>query len=161
MSTYTTRLNVRVTDINYGGHLSNIALYSFFHEARIRYFFHLGISEGDIGEKVSLTQIEGHVEYKGEAFLGDELTVSVSVDDFSRTRFRVNYQIVRESDSKLIGRGYAVLAGFSYETRRPQRLPASFVEKSKDDVLVLSVTSVNLATMRPASLVCVVVSRRN
>jgi acyl-CoA thioester hydrolase len=129
MSTFQTQITVRVTDLNYGGHLGNVALYSYFHEARVRYFHELGINEGNVGDGISLTQIEGHVEYKGEAFLSDVLEISVFIDDFKRTRFCVKYKIVRTADAQLIGQGYAVLAAFDYETRKPQRLPSSFIEK--------------------------------
>ena len=127
--TFKTQLTVRVTDINYGGHLGNDSFYSFFHEVRIRYFRELGLSEGDIGEGVSLTQSEGHIEYKAEAFLGDVLLATVFIDQITRTRFRINYEFFRQSDGKLIGTGYAVLAAFDYNVRKPQKLPDSFVEK--------------------------------
>ena len=126
---FTTSITIRVTDLNYGGHLGNDSLYSFFHEARVRYLAELGLNEGDIGGGVSLAQTEGYVEYKGEAFLGDVLEAEVHIDVTKRTRFRVNYKFLRRQDSRLIGTGYAVLAAFDYATRKPQRLPNSFIEK--------------------------------
>ena len=129
---FSTEIQVRVTDLNYGGHLGNDSLYSYFHEARVRYLRRLGLSEGDVGDGVSLTQTEGHIEYKGEAFVGDILNAFVHIDEIKRARFRVNYEFVRQSDAQLIGRGYAVLVAFDYETRKPKRLPESFVARVND-----------------------------
>ena len=124
---FCTEIQVRVTDVNYGGHLGNDSLYAYFHEARVRFLWRLGLSEGDISDGVSLTQTEGHIEYKGEAFVGDILDVFVHIDEIKRTRFRVNYEFLRQSDARVIGRGYAVLAAFDYAKRKQVRLPESFI----------------------------------
>ncbi len=124
-----TELQVRVGDLNYGGHLGNDKFLLYFHEARVRYFQALGVSEADIGDGVSLTQTEAYIAYKGEAFLGDVLSIGVRIDEFSRARFRVNFSIIRPTDEKLIATGYTILAAFDYRTRKPQRIPQSFKEK--------------------------------
>ena len=129
ITNFQTNITVRVTDLNYGGHLGNDSLYGYFHQARVCCLRHLGLTEGDIGGGISLTQIEGHIKYKGEAFLGDLLQINVWFDDIKRTRFRTNYRVIRPADDRLIAEGYAVLAAFDYQSRRPQRLPASFVGK--------------------------------
>lgn len=126
---FSTEMAVRVTDLNYGAHLANDTVLSFFHEARVRYLAALGVNEADIGDETSLTQTEAHIEYKNEAFLGDVLTVFVWIDDIARVRFRVNYDIVRERDGKHIATGYVILAGFDYDSRRPKRIPESFRER--------------------------------
>jgi len=124
-----TELQVRVGDLNYGGHLGNDKFLLYFHEARVRYFQALGVTEADIGDGVSLTQTEAYVAYKGEAFLGDVLSIGVHIDEFSRTRFRVNFSITRPRDEKLIATGHTVLAAFDYHSHKPQRIPESFKEK--------------------------------
>ena len=126
MVPFATRLKVRVSDINYGGHLANERVLGYFHEARVRYLEVLGLSEVDIGGQVSLTQTEAFVSYKGEGFLGDDLEIAASIIEFSRARFKIEYEIVRPFDQKLIATGYTVLAGFDYQTKRAQRIPQSF-----------------------------------
>ncbi len=42
---YKTEIPVRITDINYGGHLGNDSLLSIIHEARVRFLKHLEYSE--------------------------------------------------------------------------------------------------------------------
>ncbi len=126
---FSTDVTVRVTDMNYGAHLANDTVLSYFHEARVRYFDALGLTESDIGDGTSLTQTEAHIEYKNEGRLGDVLTIFIWIDEIARVRFRVNYDIVRESDGKHIAQGYVILAGFDYQARRPKKIPESFREK--------------------------------
>ena len=126
---FETNITVQIGDINYGGHLGNDKSLVYFQEARLRYLKEFGASEMDIGDGISLTQIEAFVSYRGEAFHGDELVVGVIIEDISKARFKVSYQMTRKSDATLIGTGYTVLAGFDYEQRRIKRLPSSFIDK--------------------------------
>ncbi len=126
---FKTNITVQIGDINYGGHMGNEKFLVCFQEARLRYLKALGASEMDIGEGVSLTQIEAFVSYKNEAFYGDELTIGVIIDDISKVRFRASFQITRRSDEKLIATGYTVLAGFDYKQRRIKRIPQTFIDK--------------------------------
>ncbi|MBN2410786.1 acyl-CoA thioesterase [candidate division KSB1 bacterium] len=126
---FKTNITVQIGDINYGGHLGNEKSLVYFQEARLRYLKELGASEMNIGDGVSLTQIEAFITYKNESFYGDELTIGVIIDDISKVRFRVSFQITRRSDEKLIGTGYTVLAGFDYKQHRIKRIPQSFIDK--------------------------------
>ncbi|NIA31009.1 MAG: hypothetical protein GWP06_13985, partial [Actinobacteria bacterium] len=129
MQSFQTKLTVRVGDINYGGHLANDKTLLYFHEARIRYFRELGISEGNIGDGVALTQTEAYIKYTGEAFGGDELLIKVHVDNITRARFKINYKITRIGDEKSIATGYTILAGFDYSAKKLKRIPQSFRDK--------------------------------
>jgi len=126
---FNTQITVQIGDINYGGHLGNEKSLLYFQEARLRYLKKLGASELDIGEGVSLTQIEAFVSYRGEAFHGDELIIGVKIEDISKAKFKVSYHITRKGDETLIGTGYTILAGFDYKQRRIKRIPSSFVDK--------------------------------
>jgi acyl-CoA thioester hydrolase len=126
---FTTQLTVRVTDMNYGGHLGNDRVLAFFHEARVRFLSALGVSEKDVGDSVSLTQTEAFVQYKGEAFLSEILLCDVWVEEFGSLRFRVRYELKRATDDKIIALGYTDLAGFDYHSRKLKRLPPSLKNK--------------------------------
>lgn len=126
MALFKTTITIRVADVNYGGHLANERVLGYFHEARVRYLKELNLSEINIGDNVSLTQTEAYVSYKGEGFLGDILEISARIVDFSRARFKVEYQISRANDQKPIAHGYTIMAGFNYQTKRPQRIPPDF-----------------------------------
>lgn len=45
---FETQLTVRISEINYGGHLGNDAVLSLAHEARVQFFNSLGYTEFDV-----------------------------------------------------------------------------------------------------------------
>ena len=45
---FSTELRVRITDVNYGGHMGNDALLGLLHEARVRFLTQYGFSELNI-----------------------------------------------------------------------------------------------------------------
>ncbi|MDZ7371611.1 MAG: acyl-CoA thioesterase [candidate division KSB1 bacterium] len=123
---FVTEIEVRVTDLNYGGHLANDRVLSFFHEARVRFLSSLGLSERDIGEGISLTQTEAFVQYKSEAFLGERLACAVWPQEIGRVRFRLAYELTELNSKRLVAFGTTELAGFDYASRRVCRLPDLF-----------------------------------
>lgn len=126
---FVTIMEVRVTDLNYGGHLANDKMLAFFHEARVRFLAALGLSEADVGAGVALTQTEAWIQYKAELFLGDQVEIRIWADEVGKARFRLVYEVSRCRDAVLAAQGYLVLAGFDYHRHRPSRLPGSFCER--------------------------------
>lgn len=82
----TTKMQVRVTDINYGNHLANDKLAGFLHEARVQMLASLGYKEFDL-EGVGLIQADVMVRYLAEAFLGEILTLHLYVEHFTSRSF--------------------------------------------------------------------------
>ncbi len=128
---YETEMAVRVGDLNYGAHLANDKFLLYFHEARVRFLDSIGLSEMDIGEGVSLTQVEAHIEYKSQVFLADRLVIALHIEIISRTRFKVVYEMRNKTTDQLTATGYTVLAGFNYKTGKPCRIPESFQKSVK------------------------------
>jgi len=123
--TFTTDFSVRVGDINYGGHMGNDKFLLLFHDARMRYLESLGYSESDIGG-AGLIMSEAHVHFKAEVFLHDVLSVGVRAEDVQTTRFRLDYEVRRSSDGRVVATGYTGMAAFDYTTRRISRIPEGF-----------------------------------
>ena len=116
---------VRVADINYGGHVSNAAVLSFFQDARIGYLGRMGpYSELDIGEGCGIILPEAQVRYRAEMFLGDELIIGARVIRFGNSSFTMEYRIEREGE--VTAEGTTALVCFDYSARRPRRIPAPF-----------------------------------
>ena len=46
---FKTKITLRVSDMNYGGHLGNDAVLSLAHEARVQFLKQFGYSEMDLG----------------------------------------------------------------------------------------------------------------
>jgi len=121
---FTLPYDVRVADVNYGGHVSNAAVLSFFQDARIAYLKHLGhFSEMDIGG-CGIILPSAQVEYKAEMFLGDRLEIGVRVTELGGSSFAMAYRIEREG--KVTAEGTTRLVSFDYGRRKPRRIPDEF-----------------------------------
>lgn len=119
---------VRIADINYGGHVANSAVLNFFQDARIAYLDNLGgYSELDIGSDCGIILPEAHVSYRAEMFHNDELLIGVRVRDLSRSSFRMEYRI--ERNGEITAEGETALVCFDYRKRKPRRLDAGFRER--------------------------------
>ncbi len=115
---------VRVADVNYGGHVSNAAVLSFFQDARIAYLGHLGpFSELDLGG-CGIILPEARVRYLAEMFLGEQLEIGVRVTEVRNSALVMAYRI--ERDGRPTAEGTTNLVAFDYQSRKPVRLPPTF-----------------------------------
>jgi acyl-CoA thioester hydrolase len=119
--TFTTTIAIRITDINYGGHMGNDALLSILHEARVQYLLHHGYAELDIVGK-SLIMADVAIEYKGEAFRGDVLTIEMAAHDFTKYGFDIIYRVTNQ-EQKLIALAKTGMLCFDYTARKVISLP--------------------------------------
>ncbi|MEK6756777.1 MAG: thioesterase family protein, partial [Bacteroidota bacterium] len=67
---FSVEIPLRITDINYGGHLGNDALLSLLHEARVQFLRHHGFTEMNIDRR-SIIMADAVILYKSEGFYGD------------------------------------------------------------------------------------------
>lgn len=119
---FTLPYQVRIADINYGGHVSNAALLHYFQDARIGYLQALGpFSELDLGEGCGLILPEAHVRYLAEMFLGDVLEIGVRVSELGNSSWKMEYRVERQG--KATAEGWTQLVCFDYAQRRARRMP--------------------------------------
>ncbi len=117
---------VRISDINYGGHVSNAAVLSYFQDGRIGYLQQVGsFSELDIGG-CGIILPEANVQYKAEMFLSEELQIGVRIDELRRSSFSMSYRIERQGE--VTAEGTTTLVAFDYELRKVRRLPEIFCQ---------------------------------
>ncbi len=119
---FQTVIEVRTTDLNYGGHLGNDRLLALVHEARVAFLAQHHWSEMDCGG-TSLIMGDTAIVYQGEAFAGDKLLFEVTLGEPGRCGFRLYYRVTRPADSKPIALVENGMVCFDYESRRITRLP--------------------------------------
>jgi acyl-CoA thioester hydrolase len=120
------RIEVRVGDINYGGHMGNDKALLIFHDARIAFLESLGFSEKNIGGPAIIMR-DAHVSFRKEVFLHDSLTVDVDIDNVTLTSFNMVYTVKRESDGDIVFLGNTGLVAFNYDSRKVTKLPDVFL----------------------------------
>jgi acyl-CoA thioesterase FadM len=119
---FSTTITVRITDLNYGGHLGNDSLLSLVHEARVAFLISHDLSETDCGG-VSLTMGDAAIVYQGEAYAGDVLNIEVAAGEPSAGGFRLFYRITRSSDGQKIALAETGMVCFDYKVKRIMPLP--------------------------------------
>ncbi|TGE15299.1 thioesterase family protein [Hymenobacter elongatus] len=119
----TVQIPVRITDLNYGGHLGNDALLSLLHEARVQFLHHMGLVELDTATRTGTIMADVAIEYKGEAFYGDILHIHLAATDLHTYGFDVVYWVKNQAD-KEIARAKTGMLCFDYAARKLRRLPA-------------------------------------
>ena len=124
---FETSLQVRISDVNYGGHLGNDAVLGLVHETRVRFLRSLGCSEIDVGG-AGIIMADAAIVYKAEAFAGDELRIRIGIDDVKRSAVDMLYQLERLSDEQEIARAKTGLVFFDYQARKIVRMPQRFAQ---------------------------------
>ncbi len=89
---FSTSIEIRITDINYGNHVGNDNFLTLMHEARVRYLASFGFTEMDCGG-VGLIMSDAAIEFKKELFYGHTAIVSVKAGNINRVGFDLFYQI--------------------------------------------------------------------
>ena len=89
---FTTSIPVRITDINYGGHVGNDAILSLIHEARMQFLKQWEYSELDFGG-VGLIMSDAGIEFRSELFYGETVIISVACSGFSKVSFEIYYKL--------------------------------------------------------------------
>lgn len=130
---FSTTISVRITDVNYGGHLGNDAIVSILHESRMQYLQSLGCTELEFfGTALIMTDLA--VAYKNEGFYGDALTVEVTAGELSSVGFDLFYRLstVREGKSIAVAEAKTGMVCFDYNARKVARLPEPFKQQTSN-----------------------------
>ncbi len=124
---FSANIPVRITDLNYGGHVGNDTILSIIHEARAQFLKSYGYSEKDIAGS-GLIMSEVVINFKNELFYGDEVNVSVAVMNISRASFDMVY-LLKKDENIIIAEAKTGMVCFDYETKKVISIPEEVVTK--------------------------------
>jgi acyl-CoA thioesterase FadM len=124
---FSTEFTVRITDINYGGHLANDRVLSLVHEARLRFLSHYGFSEIDIGG-VGLIMTDAAIVYKAQGFYGEVLKAEVAVTDLTRTGCDFVFRLTSREGGKEVARAKTGIVFFDYKAKKVVAVPEVFLK---------------------------------
>ena len=123
---FSTTLEVRVTDLNYGNHVGNDQVLGLIHEARRRYIRSLGSDE--IGaDGTGFVIADAAVVYRAQAFYGDLLTVEVAAGEFQSRSCAFFYR-VRKGQTAVAEARTGVVC-FDFKAQKAQAFPPSLLQK--------------------------------
>lgn len=125
---FTTTMEVRIGDINYGNHLSNDCYLKYMQEARMRFFASLGYSEKDFAG-TSVIMGDTGIVFKKECFYGDSLRIELAVGDMGKRSFDLYYRFIRQSDDAIVCEGKTGMVCFNYATGKTENVPDAFKQQ--------------------------------
>lgn len=131
---FSTELRVRITDVNYGGHMGNDALLGLLHEARVQFLAHYGLSELDICG-AGIIMADSVIVYKSEAFPGELLELAVGVADFNQYGCDFVYRVTEKTSGREVARAKTGIVFFDYQRRAIQKVPQPFLDLFPPDVV--------------------------
>ncbi len=127
---FSAKIPVRITDINYGGHLGNDKVLSIIHEARIQFLKTLGYTEMEFAG-VGMIMSDVAIEFKNELFYGDTVIVSVAASEFTKVAFELLYRLEKESAGKTILIAVAKTGMVCYDYKKKKIVALSEEAKQK------------------------------
>jgi YbgC/YbaW family acyl-CoA thioester hydrolase len=130
---FSTVIPVRITDMNYGGHLGNDSFLTIAHEARIKFLQSIGYSELNFGG-VGLIMSDVAVDYKAEIKYGDSIEVQLGIGEIGRVHFDLIYQVYAERDQKrfLAANMRTGMVCFDYVIKKVRPIPDAVLAKFSD-----------------------------
>jgi len=114
-----TEIKIRITDLNYGGHVGNDTFLSLIHEARQEFLLSRGYSELSFaGYGLILT--DAAIEYKKEMNYGDAIKISVAASSFDKYGFDLHYklEIINAAGNILAAKAKTGMLCYDYENKK-------------------------------------------
>lgn len=91
---------VRVTDMNYGGHLGNDRLLAYAQECRDAWFKSLGFTELDV-DGCNTVVADAAIQFLQEGFAGDQLQITLYLGGMHKYGFDLYYTIHKSDQTEL------------------------------------------------------------
>src|SRR5258707_15523702 len=127
---FSTEIPVRITDLNYGGHVGNDSVLSLIHELRVQFLRHHGYQELDMAG-VGLIMADVTIEFRAELFYGETLRGSIAAAEFSRVGFDLFYKLEKFTNEKWVAVSFARtgMVCYDYKLKKITPVPKEVINK--------------------------------
>lgn len=127
---FATTLRIRVTDLNYGGHVGNDSFLALLQEARQQFLLSHGYQELSIAG-VGLIMADVAIEFKKELNYGDEVKISVAATGFDKLGFDLIYKMELIEDNRLLlaGKAKTGMMCYDYTLKKKTAVPEEVITK--------------------------------
>ena len=127
---FSTSLAIRITDINYGGHVGNDVFLSLIHEARQLFLQNFGYTELEFAG-VSLIMSDAAIEFKAELYHRDIVKIYVAATGFDKLGFDFHYLLQLEKDGQVTTAGKAKtgMICYDYSLKKKVAVPKEAIER--------------------------------
>ena len=122
---FETLLTIRVSDLNYGGHLGNDSFLTLAHESRVQFFKSMNMTERNFFGS-SLIMADSIVIYKSQGFLGNEVNIKISVTNCRSHGFQLFYLFHRKKDGLDLAHIQTSMVFYDYKEEKIVPFPQLF-----------------------------------
>lgn len=127
---FSTIYTIRISDLNYAGHVGNDSFLSLIHDARERFLNNYGYAELSISG-IGLVMTDVAIEYKKELHHGDNVKISVAAAGFDKLGFDVFYllELVTENGNIIAGKAKTGMMGYDFTQKKKKSITPEVVAK--------------------------------
>jgi acyl-CoA thioester hydrolase len=128
---FSTKIPIRITDINFGGHVGNDTILSIVHEARAKFFTHCGYTELDFGG-VGTIMSDVAIEYKDQIYYGDEIFASIAMGEITKVAFDLFYKLEKSSANgkvSTVALAKTWMVCYDYDKKKVAAIPDVAIKK--------------------------------
>jgi acyl-CoA thioester hydrolase len=127
---FQTSIKIRITDLNYGGHVGNDRFLALLQEARQEYLLQFGYGELDF-EGQGLIMADLAIQYKSELKYGQTVTISVQAADFDKLGFDLFYkmEIISATENILVAKAKTRMICYNYQSNKKTEIPEAAILK--------------------------------
>jgi len=127
---FSTELVIRITDLNYGGHVGNDVFLSLIHEARQQYLLSMGYRELSFAG-VGLIMADVALEYKQELNHMDRVRIAVAAADLDKLGFDLYYKVELLTDEGWIvaAKAKTGMICYDYTVKKKVSIPREAIAK--------------------------------
>ena len=123
-------ITIRITDLNYGGHVGNDTILSLVHKARQQYLQHLGYTEMDF-DGAGMIMADAAIEFKSELFRGEVVTISVAAGNISKVGFDLYYKLEKQAEGATKTVALVKTGMICYDYERKKIMPITEAARKK------------------------------
>jgi len=128
---FETTLKIRVSDLNYGGHLGNDSFLSLAHESRVQFFKSFNMTERSFFDR-SLIMADSVVIYKSQGFLGEQINIKISVQNCSSHGFQLFYLLQKKVKGVDLAHIQTSMVFYDYNEGKIMPFPKKFKDFLKN-----------------------------
>ncbi|MCC5920206.1 MAG: thioesterase family protein [Cyclobacteriaceae bacterium] len=128
---FQTKIQVRVTDLNYGAHVGNDTVLAYAHQCRFEYILSLGF-EGEVYgiDGMGIIMADAAVQYLGEMKMNENIQIDLGFADFHPYGMDMICKMTNLDQNKESARVKAGIIFFNYHEGHKILIPETFKEKA-------------------------------
>lgn len=121
---------INIANINVAGHTGSVEMTDLIQEARYRIMKTLGLSDLNLGDgSTGGIMADIVINFKGEIFLDDIVSVEMDFAEFDGKGYRVFYRILK--NNKVVAVAETGFVTFSFSEKKTVNVPSIFIDKLK------------------------------